>query len=55
LQGVSGKVTPLEYSQRSAQATEIMSVFFYHFYRKLVRKEANRTLVDMDSKTKDKQ
>jgi len=55
LQGVSGKVTPLEYSQRSAQATEIMSVFFYHFYRKLVRKEANRTLADMESKSKDKE
>jgi hypothetical protein len=46
------KVTPLEYVQKSTQATEIMSVFFYHLYRKLVRKEANRTLEDMESKTK---
>ncbi len=55
LQGVSGKVTAVEYSQRSAQATEIMSVFFYHFYRKLVRRETNRTLADMESKTKGKE
>lgn len=52
---VLGKVSPLEYSQKSAQATEIMSVFFYHLYRKFARQEANRALALMESKTKCKE
>ncbi len=52
IQVVLGNVSPLEYSQKSAQATEIMSVFFYHLYRKFARQEANRTLALMESKSK---
>ena len=55
IQGMLGKVTPPEYCQKSIQATEIMGVFFYHLYRKLVRKEANRTLADMESRSKGKE
>jgi len=51
MQVVAGKLSPLEYSQKSAQATEIMSTFFYHLYRKLARQEAKRTLMLMESKT----
>ena len=52
IHGILDKVTPQEYVQKSTQATEIMSVFFYHLYRKLVRQEANRTLADMESRVK---
>ncbi len=55
IQVVLGNVSPLEYSQKSAQATEIMSVFFYHLYRKFARQEANRTLALMESKSKGKE
>lgn len=32
-----GRLSPAEYALRSVQAREIMSVFFYHLYRKLSR------------------
>ncbi len=51
MQVVEGKLPPLEYSQKSAQATEIMSTFFYHLYRKLARQETKRSLMLMESKT----
>lgn len=55
IQGMLDNVTPQEYAQKSTQSTEIMGVFFYHLYRKLVRKEADRTLADMESKVKGKE
>jgi DNA-binding transcriptional MerR regulator len=45
MQAVLGKLTPVEYSQRSVQASEIMSLFFYHLYRKLARQEYKRVLM----------
>jgi hypothetical protein len=45
MQAVLGKLSPEEYSQRSMQATEIVSVFFYHLYRKLARQEFKRILM----------
>lgn len=51
IQAVLGKLAPEEYSQRCVQATEIMSVFFYHLYRKLARQELKRILMLMEPKT----
>jgi DNA-binding transcriptional MerR regulator len=39
-----GKLPPEEYSKRIIQGREIMSVFFYHLYRKLSREEYRRIL-----------
>jgi len=41
-QAGSGALSPAEYSLRSVQAREIMSVFFYHLYRKLSREVHER-------------
>ncbi len=41
-----GKLTPEEFSKRIIQGREIMSVFFYHLYRKLAR-EINRRILDL--------
>ncbi|MBI4963184.1 MAG: MerR family transcriptional regulator [Desulfomonile tiedjei] len=38
-QAGSGQLSASEYAMRSVQAREIMSVFFYHLYRKLSREE----------------
>jgi DNA-binding transcriptional MerR regulator len=51
MQAVLGRLSPEEYSQRRVQATEIMSVFFYHLYRKLAREEFKRILMLMEPKT----
>jgi DNA-binding transcriptional MerR regulator len=48
MQAVLGRLSPAEYSQRSVQATEIMSVFFYHLYRKLAHEEFKRILMLME-------
>jgi hypothetical protein len=34
-----GKLMPEEFSKRVVQGREIMSIFFYHLYRKLSRDE----------------
>jgi DNA-binding transcriptional MerR regulator len=39
-----GKLSPEEFSKKIIQAREIMSVFFYHLYRKLAR-EINRNIL----------
>jgi hypothetical protein len=41
-----GKLTPEEFSKRIIQGREMMSVFFYHLYRKLAR-EINRRILDL--------
>ena len=51
MQAVLGRLSPEEYSQRRVQATEIMSVFFYHLYRKLAREEFKRILMLMEPKS----
>jgi DNA-binding transcriptional MerR regulator len=46
MEGALGKCTPQEYAQRAVRASEVMSVFFYHLYRKLSREE-NRRILDL--------
>jgi DNA-binding transcriptional MerR regulator len=41
-----GRLPPEEFSKRIIQGREIMSVFFYHLYRKLAR-EINRRILDL--------
>lgn len=50
MQGALGKLSPEEYSKRAARGSEIMSVFFYHLYRKLSRQEYKRILALMEGK-----
>ncbi|MEJ5376272.1 MAG: MerR family transcriptional regulator [bacterium] len=53
IQGALGKLTPEEYSARAAKGSEIMSVFFYHLYRKISREEYRRILALMENKAND--
>jgi DNA-binding transcriptional MerR regulator len=50
MRAVWGKLPPAEFSQLSVRASEIMSVFFYHLYRKLARQEHERALRLKESK-----
>jgi DNA-binding transcriptional MerR regulator len=50
MEGALGKITPDEYSKRVLQGREVMSVFFYHLYRKLSREEYKRILSQMEGK-----
>jgi DNA-binding transcriptional MerR regulator len=51
MQAVLGRFSPAEYSHRRMQASEIMSVFFYHLYRKQANEEFKRILMLMEPKT----
>jgi DNA-binding transcriptional MerR regulator len=48
-EGALGKLSPEEYSQRSVRASEVMSVFFYHLFRKLSREEYRKVLAFMQT------
>lgn len=45
-----GKLSPEEFSKRIIQGREIMSVFFYHLYRKLAREINRRILALLESR-----
>jgi len=47
-----GKLSPEEFSKKIVQGRELMSVFFYHLYRKLSREEYRRILKLMEAETK---
>jgi DNA-binding transcriptional MerR regulator len=44
-----GKLSPEEFSKRIAQGREIMSLFFYHLYRKLSRERYRNILTLLES------
>lgn len=46
-----GKLSPEEFSKRIAQGREIMSLFFYHLYRKLSRERYRSILALLESRT----
>jgi DNA-binding transcriptional MerR regulator len=50
MEGALGKIPPDEFSKRILQGREVMSVFFYHLYRKLSREEYKRILGQMEGK-----
>jgi DNA-binding transcriptional MerR regulator len=45
-----GKLSPEEFSKRIAQGREIMSLFFYHLYRKLSRERYRSILALLESR-----
>jgi DNA-binding transcriptional MerR regulator len=45
-----GKLIPEEFSKRVVQGREIMSIFFYHLYRKLSREEYRKILALLESR-----
>jgi DNA-binding transcriptional MerR regulator len=47
-----GKLSPEEFSKRIAQGREIMSLFFYHLYRKLSRERYRSILALLESEAK---
>jgi DNA-binding transcriptional MerR regulator len=47
-----GKLSPEEFSERIAQGREIMSLFFYHLYRKLSRERYKSILALLESEAK---
>jgi DNA-binding transcriptional MerR regulator len=47
-----GKLSPEEFSKRIAQGREIMSLFFYHLYRKLSRERYRSILALLESGAK---
>jgi hypothetical protein len=48
MEGALGKIPPEEFSKRMLQGREVLSVFFYHLYRKLSREEYKRILSHME-------
>jgi DNA-binding transcriptional MerR regulator len=48
-----GNLSPEEFSKRIAQGREIMSLFFYHLYRKLSRERYRSILALLESRAKD--
>jgi hypothetical protein len=48
-----GKLFPEEFSKRVVQGREIMSIFFYHLYRKLSREEYRGVLALLESGKKE--
>jgi hypothetical protein len=44
-----GKLSPEEFSKRIAQGREIMSLFFYHLYRKLSRERYRSILALLET------
>jgi len=53
IEAALGKLFPEEFSKRVVQGREIMSIFFYHLYRKLSREEYGRILTLLESETKE--
>ena len=53
IEAALGKLFPEEFSKRVVQGREIMSIFFYHLYRKLSREEYRRILTLLESETKE--
>jgi len=53
LEGALGKIPPDDFSKRILQGREIMSVFFYHLYRKLSREEYKRILIVMEAEAEE--
>ncbi len=47
-----GKLSPEQFSERIAQGREIMSLFFYHLYRKLSRERYRSILALLESEAK---
>jgi len=47
-----GKLSPEDFSKRIAQGREIMSLFFYHLYRKLSRERYRSILALLESEAK---
>jgi DNA-binding transcriptional MerR regulator len=43
------KIASDEFSEKGSQYTEVMSLFFYHIYRKLAREERNRILKSFET------
>jgi hypothetical protein len=52
IEAALGKLSPEEFSKRIIQGREIMSVFFYHLYRKLAREIYRRILALLESGAK---
>ena len=52
-EGALGKLFPEEFSKRVVQGREIMSIFFYHLYRKLSREEYRGILALLESGAKE--
>jgi DNA-binding transcriptional MerR regulator len=50
-----GKLIPEEFSKRVVRGREIMSIFFYHLYRKLSREEYRKILALLDSEKRELQ
>ena len=50
-----GKLIPEEFSKRVLRGREIMSIFFYHLYRKLSREEYRKILALLESEKKEPQ
>ena len=50
-----GKLIPEEFSKRVIRGREIMSIFFYHLYRKLSREEYRKILALLESGKKELQ
>jgi len=48
-----GKLIPEEFSKRVVRGREIMSIFFYHLYRKLSREEYRKILALLESGKKE--
>lgn len=47
------KISSAEFSEKDSQYTEVMGLFFYHLYRKLVREESRRILKSLEPDTVD--
>jgi hypothetical protein len=50
-----GKLIPEEFSKRVIRGREIMSIFFYHLYRKLSREEYRKILALLESGERESQ
>ena len=50
-----GKLMPEEFSKRVVRGREIMSIFFYHLYRKLSREEYRKVLALLESEKREPQ
>ena len=48
-----GKLLPEEFTKRVVRGREIMSIFFYHLYRKLSREEYRKILALLESEKKE--
>lgn len=55
LEGALGKISPEEFSKRIVQGREVLSLFFYHLYRKLSREEYKRILMLIEAEVGEKE